>query len=147
MPHQAFFKDTRDARIKKSRPDDMPKDSLAILELGTDKLTKVARVRSYKFPDESNNGWMAYLMDKGLPDVTQARWQAEMDSLTRLNTMYSVADSLVHVADSIRNKANDAKMKGLAVLQAPRGAGGGGNQAVRVVRLVEEEVRPCCSSR
>ena len=28
------FKETREARIKKKRPDDMPKDSLAILELG-----------------------------------------------------------------------------------------------------------------
>ncbi|MES2332876.1 MAG: prolyl oligopeptidase family serine peptidase [Bacteroidota bacterium] len=120
-----FFKVTRDARIKKSRPDDLPKDSLAILELGTDKLTKVARVRSYKIPDESNNGWIAYLMDKGLPDVTRPGGRGEMDSMTRLNTMYSVADSLTRVADSIRNKANDAKMKGLAVLQAPRGAGGG----------------------
>jgi dipeptidyl aminopeptidase/acylaminoacyl peptidase len=124
-----FFKDTRDARIKKSRPDDMPKDSLAILELGTDKLTKVARVRTYKFPEESNTGWVAYLMDKGLPDVTRPGGRGEIDSITRLNTMYSVADSLTRVADSIRNKANDAKMKGLAVLQAPRGAGGGANRA------------------
>ncbi len=68
---------------------------------------------------------MAYLMDKGLPDVTRPGGRGEMDSITRLNTMYSVADSLMRVADSIRNKANDAKMKGLAVLQQPRGAGGG----------------------
>src|SRR3954465_2380876 len=35
-----FFKDTRDARIKKKRPDDMPKDSLGILLLGNDSLIK-----------------------------------------------------------------------------------------------------------
>ena len=29
-----FFKDTREARIKKKKADDMPKDSLAIVELG-----------------------------------------------------------------------------------------------------------------
>jgi dipeptidyl aminopeptidase/acylaminoacyl peptidase len=122
-----FFKETRDARIKKRRPDELPKDSLAILDLSKDKLTKVPRVRSYKTPDESNNGWMAYLLDKGLPDLG-TRPNA-VDSLTRLNTMYSVADSLQHVADSIRNKANDAKARGLAVLQPTRGGGGGGGNA------------------
>lgn len=116
-----LFKDTRDARIKKKRPDDMPKDSLAIVDLAGDKITKIARVRSYKAPEESTNGWIAYLMDKGLPDLTTR--PNPVDSLSRLNTMYAVADSLVRVADSIRNKANDAKARGLSVLQVPRGAG------------------------
>ncbi|HEY4337694.1 MAG TPA: hypothetical protein VGM89_17395, partial [Puia sp.] len=31
-----FFKDTREARIRKRSPDQMPKDSLGWLELGTD---------------------------------------------------------------------------------------------------------------
>lgn len=121
-----FFKDTRDARIKKKRPDDSPKDSLAIIELATEKVTKIARVRSYKLPDESNNGWMAYLMDKGVPDITRPGGRGEIDSISRLNAMSSVVDSLMHVADSIRNKVAEAKMKGIAVLQTPRGAGGGG---------------------
>src|SRR5687767_6296926 len=38
-----FFKETREARIKKKRPDDMPKDSLAIIEPGKDSIVKVAR--------------------------------------------------------------------------------------------------------
>jgi hypothetical protein len=120
-----FYKDTRDARIKKKRPDDMPKDSLAIIELGRDNILKVARVRSYKTPDENGSHWLAYLMDKGLPDLSRAGGRTEMDSVTRLNSMLSVADSLVHVADSIRNKVNDVKMKGMSVLQQPRGEGGG----------------------
>jgi len=122
-----FYKDTRDARIKKKRPDDMPKDSLAILELGKDKIEKIARVRSYKTPDENGSQWLAYLMDKGLPDLSRPGGRQEMDSLTRLNTMLSVADSLIHVADSIKNKVNDVKMKGMAVLQQPRGEGGSGS--------------------
>ncbi|HAK12299.1 MAG TPA: hypothetical protein DCO78_10310, partial [Chitinophagaceae bacterium] len=36
-----LFKDTREARIKKRRPDDMPKDSLGIYVLGKDQLTKL----------------------------------------------------------------------------------------------------------
>ena len=35
-----FYKDTRDARIKKKRPDDMPKDSLAMVELGKEEIWK-----------------------------------------------------------------------------------------------------------
>jgi dipeptidyl aminopeptidase/acylaminoacyl peptidase len=127
-PH---YKDTRDARIKKKRPDDMPKDSLAIVDLSTGKITKVPRVRSYKMPDDGGSNWLAYLLDKGLPDMTRPAGRLEMDSITRLNTMFSVADSLAHMADSIRNKANDAKLKGMSVLQQPRGEAGSGGTGGR----------------
>ena len=119
------YKDTRDARIKKKRPDEMPKDSLAIVELSTGKITKVPRVKSYKTPDENGSNWLAYLLDKPLPDITRPGGRQEMDSLTRLTNMLTVADSLAHAADSIRNKANDAKLKGMSVLQQPRNEGGG----------------------
>ena len=49
---RAFFKDTRDARIKKKKPDDMPKDSLGIIELGKDSVTHIGRVKSYKLPEK-----------------------------------------------------------------------------------------------
>ncbi len=125
------FKDTREARIKKRRPDDMPKDSLAVVELATGKIVKTARVRSYKTPEEGGGNWLAYLLDKGLPDLTRPAGRTEMDSVTRLNTMLSLADSLVHVADSLRNKANEAKIKGMSVLQQPRGEGGGNRSGAR----------------
>ena len=54
-----LFKDTRDARIKKKRPDEMPKDSFAIVELGKDEVWKTARVKSYKTPAKES-GWVAY---------------------------------------------------------------------------------------
>jgi dipeptidyl aminopeptidase/acylaminoacyl peptidase len=111
-----FFKDTRDARIKKSRPDDMPKDSLVILELGTDKIRRVARVKSFKVPDDAA-GWLAYLLEK--PSAT-GRGRAEADSATRIRNMLAMADSLAHAADSIRNKVNDVKEKGMSVLRSPR---------------------------
>src|SRR6266496_3215217 len=41
-----FYKDTRDARIKKKKQDDFPKDSLAIVELGRDSIWKQPGVRS-----------------------------------------------------------------------------------------------------
>ncbi len=128
---RAPYKDTREARIKKTRPDDMPKDSLAIIELATGKVTKTARVRGYKVPEDGGSNWVAYLMDKGLPDLTRPAGRNEMDSISRINTLLAVADSLTHVADSIRNKANDAKIKGMSVLQQPRGETGAGRGGAR----------------
>lgn len=112
-----LYKDTRDARIKKRRPDEMPKDSLAIVALGKREIVKVPRIKSYKVPDETGT-WLAYLLDKPLPEVNRPRTP---DSLTRINTMLSMADSLIRVADSIRNKANLAKTNGMSVLQPARG--------------------------
>lgn len=108
-----FYKDTREARIKKRRPDEMPKDSLAIIELGKTAITKIARIKSYKVPDESGI-WLAYLLDKPLAENGRPQ---QPDSITRLNNMLKMADSLMRVADSIRNKANEAKATGMSVLQ------------------------------
>jgi len=112
-----FFKDTRDARIKKKRPDDMPKDSLGIVELGKDSVWKTARVRSFKTP-EKGNGWVAYHMEKALPAPPTPA--PKPDSITQINKMVSMADSLMRVADSLKLKANEAKTKGLGVLQPVR---------------------------
>src|SRR5688572_30355406 len=58
-----FYKDTREARIKKKKPDEMPKDSFAVLELGKDSIYKVARVKTYKTPEKAA-GWAAYHLEK-----------------------------------------------------------------------------------
>ncbi len=60
-----LFKDTRDARIKKKKPDDMPKDSFAIVELGKDLVWKLPRVKTYKVP-EKEAGWVAYHLEKAI---------------------------------------------------------------------------------
>lgn len=110
-----YFKDTREARIKKKRPDDMPKDSLGILDLRTDSVLKIARVKSVKTPEKGDGQWVAYHLDKSLPEAPKPK--ASPDSLTQINNLTRMADSLMRVADSIRNKAQDAKTKGLVVLQ------------------------------
>ncbi|MBO9155285.1 alpha/beta hydrolase family protein [Chitinophaga sp. GCM10012297] len=65
-----FFQDTRQARIKKKIPTDMPKDSLGILELGQTAVTKIPNVRSFKTP-EKGSGLLAYLMER--PKDTAAK--------------------------------------------------------------------------
>lgn len=64
-----FQKDTRLAKIKKKKADDMPKDSLGIANLSTMAITKVARVKSFKIP-EKGSGWLAYQLEKPI-DTTK----------------------------------------------------------------------------
>ena len=109
-----LFKDTRDARIKKKRPDDMPKDTLAIVELGKDSVLKIARVKSFKTPAKGEGNWIAYLNEKSLPEAPKPR--VAPDSATQVNNLAKMADSLIRVADSLRAKALEAKTKGISVL-------------------------------
>lgn len=49
-----LFKDTREARIKKKKPAEMPKDSLAIIALGqSDAPIKIPAVKSFKIPEST----------------------------------------------------------------------------------------------
>lgn len=113
-----FYKDSREARIKKKRPDDMPKDTLAIVELGNPGITRIPRVKSFRMPEEGGAQWLAYHLDKALPEARAPRQKP--DSLTQIDNLSRMADSLMRVADSLRNKANEARQKGLTVLQAQK---------------------------
>ncbi|MBC7687851.1 MAG: S9 family peptidase, partial [Aquabacterium sp.] len=69
---KAPFKDTRQAKIKKKKPDEMPKDSLGIIELGKDSVIKIARIKSFKSPEKAA-GYMAYQYEKPLPDSAKKK--------------------------------------------------------------------------
>lgn len=112
-----LFSATREAKIKKKKADDMPKDSLAIVELGKDSVLRIPRVRSFKTPDEGTGQWLAYLHEKALPVPPVV---PKPDSLSQLNGLLRMADSLSRLADSLRNKANEAKTKGLDALKAAK---------------------------
>ncbi len=58
-----FFADTRKAKIDKKKPDEMPKDSMAIVNLSTLSVEKVASVKSFQLA-EHGNGLLVYLKDK-----------------------------------------------------------------------------------
>jgi dipeptidyl aminopeptidase/acylaminoacyl peptidase len=55
-------------KIKKKKADDMIKDSLGIINLNTLLITKVARVKSFKFP-EKGLSLIAYQLEKPLSDT------------------------------------------------------------------------------
>jgi dipeptidyl aminopeptidase/acylaminoacyl peptidase len=111
------FQETRQAKIKKKTGDDLPKDSLGIIELGQDSVLKIAKVKSYKTPEKAA-GFIAYLLEKAEPAATKVKTLP--DSATQINSLLQMADSLVRVADSLRNKTKEAKQKGLAVLNAAK---------------------------
>ncbi|HVX49831.1 MAG TPA: prolyl oligopeptidase family serine peptidase [Chitinophagaceae bacterium] len=113
------YKDMRDAKIKKKKAGDMPKDSLAIVLLGTDSIVKRGGIKSYKVPGNAA-GWLAYLYAKGFGGDKAVK-QAP-DSLSRLDAIVKMADSLTYIADSLRNKVSEAKTNGLAVLQPQKNA-------------------------
>lgn len=116
-----FFKDVREARIKKKRPDEMPRDTLVIFEFGKDSLIRVPRIKSFKVPEKGTGQWVAYLMEKALPAPPKVA--AKPDSLTQLSNLEKMADSLVRVSDSLRKKAEEARSKGLASLQPAKKEG------------------------
>ncbi|MCC6289235.1 MAG: S9 family peptidase [Chitinophagaceae bacterium] len=64
------YADTRQAQIKKKKPDEFPKDSLAIMELEKDSITKIARVKSYQVP-KKNAQWVAWQLEKTLADTSK----------------------------------------------------------------------------
>jgi dipeptidyl aminopeptidase/acylaminoacyl peptidase len=88
-----FYKDTRDARIKKKKPDDMPKDSFAIVELGKELIWKLPRVKTYKVP-EKEAGWVAYHLEKAI-EKKETPKKPE-------NTDKKIADSLTRIIDSLQ---------------------------------------------
>ncbi len=104
---------TRNAKIQKKKADELPKDSLAIIEIKSLKVERVARIKNFKLPEKSSY-FVAYLSEKNIPDTKP---KAELDSLTKIKNVQTIVDSLSKVADSLRNKLLEVQTKGIAVLQ------------------------------
>ncbi|MFB2120265.1 prolyl oligopeptidase family serine peptidase [Parapedobacter sp. 2B3] len=70
---EPFYEETRAAKIKKKKADEMPKDSLAIFSLETAALQKIPFVKSYKLPVEPGD-YVAYITERPLvpEDTTNA---------------------------------------------------------------------------
>jgi dipeptidyl aminopeptidase/acylaminoacyl peptidase len=61
------YADTRMAKKKKAKEDKMPKNDLTIRTLSENEILNISRVKSFALP-EKNSDWMAYLMEKKLPE-------------------------------------------------------------------------------
>lgn len=99
------YKDTREAKIKKKKPGDMPKDSLAIIELGKEEIWKREKVKGYKTAQKSF-GWVAYQLEEpikqpGLPKKPENG----KDGAKR------ITDSLEHIIDSLQQIIENTPQK------------------------------------
>lgn len=94
-----YFSDTREAKIKKKKAEEFPKDSLAIIEPGREDVWKTSRIKSFQTPQHAA-GWLAYQAEKPLDKKAGDTRNMKMtDSLTR------IIDSLKQViAESSFNK-------------------------------------------
>ncbi|HMK20430.1 MAG TPA: prolyl oligopeptidase family serine peptidase [Chitinophagaceae bacterium] len=92
-----FYKDTREARIKKKKPEDMPKDSFAVVELGKDSVYKVAKVKTYKVP-EKGFGWVAYHLEKK-PEPEKPKQPANDGSKKTIDSLKRTIDSLLVIVN------------------------------------------------
>ncbi len=59
----------RALRLRKVKREDLPKDTLAILDLNAGNLTKIPDVQSFRLP-EKWSGWLAYLKEPAPADTT-----------------------------------------------------------------------------
>lgn len=67
-----WYKDNRLAKIKKKKADDMTKDTLGIANLSTLAITKIPRVKSFKFP-ENGAALLAYNLEKEIDTSKKAK--------------------------------------------------------------------------
>jgi len=106
-----MFQETRQAKIKKKKPDDMPKDSIGIIELGNEAVVKIARVKSFKAP-EKGFGYMAFQMEKPEPDTTKKTKKAVIDSSKlKIDMLMKLADSIIRKSvDSVQEKLTNEEV-------------------------------------
>ena len=93
------FQDVRQARIKKKKPEEMPKDSLGLFSVMNDSIQKIPSVKSFRTPEKNGNR-LAYLSEKPLRDSLGKK--ALPDSLKKK------IDGFVKLADSIFRQSLDS---------------------------------------
>jgi dipeptidyl aminopeptidase/acylaminoacyl peptidase len=76
---KAPFAVTREAKIKKKKAEELPKDSLAIYNLTTSSLVKFAQVKSYKIADQNNN-FVSFLFDKEINEKSDSKTATDAPS-------------------------------------------------------------------
>jgi len=100
------YKDTRQAKIKKMKPDDFPKDSLGIYELGRGSLEKIASVISYKLPLK-NGEFFSYQLSKSASDSILKR---EMSKDTIVLKKDSVKKQIPLIIEQVPDKKQKRKL-------------------------------------
>ena len=103
-----FYKDTREAKIKKKKPEDFPKDSFAIVELGKEAVWKTEKVKNYKTPQKAS-GWVAYQLDKPVDQPGKPKTPANGNTKKLTDSLTHIIDSLQQVIQSMPVKKGKSK--------------------------------------
>ncbi|WP_343566457.1 prolyl oligopeptidase family serine peptidase [Sphingobacterium sp.] len=81
---KAPFAVTREAKIKKKKAEELPKDSLAIYNLTTSSLVKFAQVKSYKIADQNNN-FVSFLFDKEINEKSDSKTATDAPAAKKIS--------------------------------------------------------------
>lgn len=87
------YADVRQARIRKAKPDDMPKDSLAIVRMGTDSVILYDRVKSYRMTERGASR-LAILRER-IPEDTSVKKAAKDSARTLPDTLKKAFEPVV----------------------------------------------------
>ncbi len=68
----------RQAKLDEKKDDEMPKDSLGLLDLSTGAVTRIGRVKSFKLPEEGA-GFVAYHLEKAPAEADSMEKNVEMN--------------------------------------------------------------------
>ena len=90
------FVETRKAKIDKKKADEMPKDSLVIVELATNTIQKIPSVKSFQLAEHGND-MMVYLKDKK-GDINKEGSDLVMRDLSsaKEKTFSNISQYLIH---------------------------------------------------
>ncbi|MEN9549159.1 MAG: hypothetical protein RIR12_1750 [Bacteroidota bacterium] len=107
------YKDIRDAKIKKKKQEEAPKDSLAIIELGKEEVWKREEVKNYKTPQKTA-GWVAYQVEKsiGQPGNTKPQKPANTEVKKVADSLNAIIDSLQGVLENIPKRTRRTRADG-----------------------------------
>lgn len=103
-----LYSQTREAKIKRKKADDMPSDSLVVLNMEADSLFYIPAVKSYLIP-EKGNGWLAYLADISKSDSSANKIDSAKKASKRL---LLIADSVLKIAiDSSKGELSEKELR------------------------------------
>ena len=111
------FQATRQAKIAKKKADEMPKDSLAIVNLKTLEVKKIADVKSFKSGTDAMP-YVAYMFDKGLVVVNPAT--AAVDTLKHVDQYVFSRDGLRLALTFKKDKKDSLSCDGIALYDPAR---------------------------
>ena len=76
------LEEVNELRRKKTKKDDLPKDSLGILDLSTGEITRIPRVRGYRLAAKASD-YLFYELEEAAPDTTKTKKNGKKPSRWR----------------------------------------------------------------